>query len=243
MRNPLRIAMLVSGGGTTMQAIIQACRSGRLQNIEPVCVIASRRDAGAIEKALALGMRRGDVLIRRPKNYLDSEAFGETIIAICQARGVDFIGQYGWMEKTPPNVIEVWRGMMVNQHPGPLDPGRPDFGGKGMFGRRVHCARLYFVRTIKRDFWTEATAQRVAIEYDRGALLRTRTIEIREDDDTSTLQERVLPQEHELQIEVLDDFANRRVKEFSRQTPLVFPGEEAILEQAKRIAKALFPKG
>jgi len=243
MKNPLRIAMLVSGGGTTMQAIIQACRLGRLWNVEPVCVIASRRDAGAIEKALALKMRREDVLIRKPKNYLDSEAFGEAIIAACQARGVDFIGQYGWMVKTPSNVIEAYKGMMVNQHPGPLDPGRPDFGGEGMFGRRVHCARLYFVRTVKRDFWTAATAQRVAVEYDKGALLKTHTVPILEDDDTASLQERVLPHEHQLQIEVLDDFAKGRLREFVREAPLVLPGEEAIIEQAKRIAKALFPKG
>lgn len=226
-----------------MQAIIQACRSGRLRNVEPVCVIASRQDTGAIEKARVLGMRRGDVLVRRPKDYPNSEAFGEAIIRACQARGVDFIGQYGWMVKTPSNVIEAYAGMMVNQHPGPLDPGRPDFGGEGMFGRRVHCARLYFVRTVKRDFWTEATAQRVAVEYDKGALLKTRAIPILEDDDTMSLQEQVLPQEHALQIEVLDDFANGRVHEFVRKTPLVLSGEEAILAQAKRIAKALFPKG
>lgn len=240
MENPLRIAMLVSGGGTTMQAIIQACKSGRLPRVQPVLVIASRLGIGAIEKALGEGIAPEDIVVLRPTEC--GEAFGEKILAECRKHGVDFVGQYGWMVKTPPNVIEVWKGMMVNQHPGPLDPGRPDFGGKGMFGRRVHCARLYFVRTVKRDFWTETTAQRVAPEYDRGALLRTRTIPILEHDDTTSLQERVLPQEHELHIEVLDDFANGRVREFVRQTPLVFPGEEAILDQAKRIAKALFPK-
>lgn len=57
---------------------------------------------------------------------------------------------------------------MINQHGGPLDPGRPDFGGRGMYGRRIHCARLYFVRATQRGFFTEATAQRVALQYDRG---------------------------------------------------------------------------
>ena len=244
MPDKLRIAMLISGGGTTMQAIIRACKNGALKDkVEPVLVIASRAEAGGLQKACDEGIPNHNVLLIARTDYPDPLDFGEAILMACQKRRVDFIGQYGWMVKTPANVIEAYQNMMVNQHPGPLDPGKPDFGGKGMFGHRVHCARLYFVRKVKRDFTTEAVAQRIALEYDQGAVLRKRVIPIQKDDDPISLQERVLPEEHLVQIETLEDFADGNVIEITRRTPLVFSGEEKVLAEAKKIAKMLFPKG
>ncbi len=242
MSDGLRLCMLISGGGTTMQAIIRACKSGRLSGVNPVCVIASTPEAGGIQKALTEGMLAEDIKVIRP-NKKSPEYFGAEIIEACFARGVDLIGQYGWLPKTPANVIEVYGGMMVNQHPGPLDPGYPDFGGKGMYGRRVHYARLCFVRTVNRDFWTEATAQRVALDFDKGAILKMSRVDILPDDDVISLEARVLPQEHEVQIEVLADFARGEVVELVRIERLVLPGEEPILEEAKKMARKLFPKG
>ncbi len=235
----LRIAMLISSSGTTAEAILKACNRGRLKRVAPALVIASRPTEG-IQKVLAQGISSDNVIVLRPKDYDDSHAFGEAIIKACKARGVDFIGQYGWMVKTPPSVIEAYQGMMVNQHPGPLDPGRPDFGGQGMFGLRVHYTRLFFTRASGRDHWTEATAQRVAVEYDEGTLIKTRRMGILREDDAFSLKKRLLPEEHELQIEVIEDFAEGRVKEFVRESPLVLPSEEGILMRAKQIAKQLF---
>lgn len=241
MLEKLRIALLISGGGTTMQAIIRACKDGVLKRkVEPALVISSRSDAGGIQKALAEGIPEKDVLVIRRKDYPqdEPEAFGEVIINKCLPRDIDFVGQYGWMVLTPRNVIEFFKGMMTNQHPGP-----PEFGGQGWFGLRVHCGRLYFVRTTKRDFWTEAIAQRVHPEYDRGVMVKSRRVEILPNDTPLTLQQRVLPVEHEVQIETLLDFANGTVTEIIRDTPLILPGEESILEEAKRVATILFPKG
>jgi len=242
IKDRLRIALLISGDGTTAQEIIRACKSRRL-GAQPACIIASRPDAGGIQKALQEGMLQKDVLVIARKDYETTEAFGEAILKACSERAVDIIGQYGWMPKTPANVIEAYSGRMINQHPGPLDPGRLDFGGKDMFGRRVHCARLYYVRQDSQDFWTEATAQRVAAEYDLGAVLKTKRIEILPDDDPISLQQRVLPAEHEVQIETLQDFANGRVQEIVREHPLVPPEKESLLAEAKRIAISLFPHG
>lgn len=239
----LRLAMLISGGGTTAREIIRAARDGRLPRMEPALLISSRRTSGGIAKALAEGMKAEDITIRRPKDYPNPEAFGEAIIADCRERGVDLIGQYGWLPITPANVIEEYGGLMVNQHPGPLDPGRPDFGGMGMFGRRVHCARLYFVRVVGLGYFTEATAHRVYPDVDKGPVLRRRVVEIKDSDDVTSLQERVLPEEHLVQIETLDDFANDRVTELTRERPLVYPDEEEVLREAKRIASIRFPKG
>ncbi len=239
----MRIALLISGSGTTAEHILLACASGRLKGVVPVCLIASRADAPGIGRAKATGMEQKDILVIRPEDFPSREAFGEAIIHACRARGAEFLGQYGWMCKTPENVIEAFKGMMVNQHPGPLDPGRPDFGGAGMYGRRVHCARLLFVRAVNRDFWSEATAQRVASEFDMGSVLKRRQVPILPDDDVPALQARMLPIEHEVQVETIADFAAGRVRELVREKPLVRPTEEKILKEAKRKAVELYPDG
>ncbi|MCH8244389.1 phosphoribosylglycinamide formyltransferase [Patescibacteria group bacterium] len=243
MRDQLRLALFISGGGSTAQAIIRASKSGRLA-VQPTCVIASTNRAKGIQLALQEGMAPEDILVLKPKEYATPEAFGEAILAVCRARDVDLIGQYGWMPKTPTNVITAFLGRMINQHPGPLDPGRSDFGGKGMFGKRVHAARLWFVRKTRRDFWTEATAQLVAEQFDKGALLKTQRLKILEDDDPESLQSRLLLTEHEVQIATLQDFATGQIKVLPpREHPLVFPNEESLLKEAKQVAHTLFPQG
>lgn len=239
----MRIAMLISGDGTTMRSIIEACRSGTLYRVRPVLVISSKQEAGGITKALAAGIAKKDIIVLVRKDFPCADDFGQAILKACYERGVDFIGQYGWMIKTPQNVIKAFPGMMVNQHPGPLDPGRPDFGGKGMFGLRVHCSRLLFVRETSSEPFTEATAQRVAVEYDRGAILHSRQIRINHDDTPESLQQRLLPEEHLVQIETLQMFAQGTVKEVIREKPLVATGQEKILEWVKNEAIKRYPNG
>ena len=238
----LNVALLISGGGTTMREILRACKDGRLPHVNPKLVVASRFDAGGIEKAKAEGVK--DILVMSPRLYGSPLEFGEALIGECQKRGVDFIGQYGWLPLTPPNVIEAFQRMIVNQHPGPLDKGRPDFGGKGMYGRRVHCARLYFVRSWRgADQTTEVVAHRVTTEYDKGAVLHTATIPIHEDDDPGSLQERALPEEHRVQIETLHMFSEGTVREVVRERPLLPDNAVGILDMAKHIGITLYPKG
>jgi phosphoribosylglycinamide formyltransferase-1 len=227
-----------------MQAIIRACQSGALPRVEPALVIASKAEAGGVEKARALGIKDEDILIMSPKDFKTPEEFGKKIIEECEKRNVDFIGQYGWLAKTPENVCEKFSGRIVNQHPGPLDPGgNGDFGGVGMYGIRVHEARLEFVRKVKRDFWTEATTHRVTANFDEGEVIKRKVVPILEGDVAETLQARTLPAEHEVQIEALRDFTNGTVSECQRETPLVLKGEENILEACKKSAIAKYPKG
>ena len=239
----MKIALLISGGGTTMEAIIKAAFDGRIKNVVPALVIASKPDAGGIEKALKLGILEKDILVINPKVFETPKDFGEQIIKACRERNVDFIVQYGWLAMTPENVINEYKNMIVNQHPGPLDNGRPDFGGPRMYGMRVHQARLEFVRRVNRDFWTEATAHRVTIEFDKGNIVKRKQITILQNDTSETLQARLLPIEHEVQIETLQDFANNNVQEFVRETPLILPEEEKVLEECKKIAIDMYPKG
>jgi len=230
---------MISGGGTTMEAALKECHSGRLYKIEPTLIIASSNHAGGIEKARDLGIPHDDIVIIHRKHYGSAKTFGESILAACQQRKVGVITQNGWMLKTPQNVIDAFSGKIFNQHPGPT----PDFGGRGMFGRRVHCARLLFVQMTNRAFWTEAIIQRVAYRYDEGAIVKKRIIAIHEGDTVEDLQARVLPIEHEIQIEMLEDFANGCLEEISRKHSLVLPGEEQALAEAKRIACLRYPNG
>jgi phosphoribosylglycinamide formyltransferase 1 len=239
----MKIALLISGGGTTMEAIIKATKKGTLKNVVPSLVISSSSDAGGIDKAKKLGIKDEDILIINPKDFKNRNEFGEKIIEECRKRNVDFIGQYGWHWLTPENVIKKFEGMIINQHPGPLDTGRPDFGGAGMYGMRVHQTRLEFVKRTNRNFWTEATTHRVTTKFDEGAILKRRQVEILPDDTAETLQARVLPVEHQVQIEALQDFANGTVVEFVRDEPLVLLGEEKILDECKKLAIKMYPNG
>ncbi|MDP2720767.1 MAG: formyltransferase family protein [bacterium] len=246
MKDSLRIAMLISGGGTTMEQILMVCRlGGRLfGKVRPVLVIGSKHGIKGLDRAMGYGLELGkDIFVLEPKCYPDPSAFGEAILTLCQQRAVDLIGQYGWLPRTPVNVVETYRDRMINQHPGPLRPGRFGFGGKGMMGTAVHTAVLWFARNVGREFpYTEAVAQRVAITYDEGVLLNVRQVPILQGDDVSSLQERVLPQEHEIQVETLLAFAENRVQELDLPD-IVLPEEADLLDQARKIATTLYPHG
>jgi len=242
MHDGLRLAMLTSGGATTAREIIRACNDGRLPHVMPALFITNRPEAGGVDKARAEGIPERDIRVVRRRDYETDEEFGEALLAECRARGVDFIGQYGWLPRTPANVVQAYEGRMLNQHPGPLRPDGLDFGGRGMYGRRVHCARLHFVGVTHRDPWTEVVAHRVTAEFDRGEVVKKSVVPIFPDDDTAALQARALPIEHDVQIAALADASNGRLA-VVRQKPLVRRGEEGLLTAAKEIAAKMFPTG
>lgn len=238
-----RLASLISGSGTTMQAIIRACRSGEIP-MDIACVISSSPTAGGIEKAKRLGIPDKDIIVVNPNDFrndkkIDREDFGLKILKELKERGVTVVTQNGWLPLTPETVIDAFEGAIFNQHPGPV----PEFGGKGMYGRRVHAARLLFVRETKRDYWTEAIAQRVHTDFDQGVVVKSARVDILPDDTVVDLQQRVLSVEHQVQIELLKDVARGNVKEVSGRERLVKLGEEQILSQAKKAAILLYPKG
>jgi folate-dependent phosphoribosylglycinamide formyltransferase PurN len=224
-----------------MEAIIRATQTGALSGVTPALVIASRPDAGGIVKAKACGIPESDIVVIERKSFETSEAFGEAILSECIKRSIDFVGQYGWMALTPVNVIQKYEGMIINQHGAPLDAGRPDFGGKGMFGIRMHAARLAFVRATNHDFWTEATAHRVTEHFDEGAVVNATQVPIIETDTPEMLQARVLPVEHAVQIKTIADFRDNQVKEIIRPHSLVLESELEILERVKAEVIAAYP--
>lgn len=258
----MNIGILISGGGTTAQAIIHATRNGELQQkITPAVVICSNKQATGIEKIRALEI---PLEILEKKSFDIEKKYGEKILEILQQYQVDFVSQNGWLPFIPKNVIDAFPNRIINQHPGPLDPDRPDFGGKGMYGARVSCARLLYCIFIQdNDPWTESDIHYVTEAYDKGNLIRIvkmglpkieRRISIADCENsipvqeyirhiTKQIQEKLLPIEHENIIAVLKEFSEGKKPEVSRKIPLIPEKNIELLHQAKRLAIQLFPQG
>lgn len=254
----LRIGLLISGSGTTAEAVIKACQQERLPKIKPVVVISSRPDTTGVQKAQRLGIK---TLIVQPGDFPTSEAFGERLLTILKTLGVDFVSQNGWLVKTPSNVIEEYERQIINQHPGPLDPGRVGFGGKGMYGTRVSCARLAYEWAVgESNPWTESTTHYVNEEYDQGKLIRVVQMQIpslpypvtvaeleKENQylrqTSKDIQAQLLPLEHKNVIATLQSFANGGTLTFERPQALIPKNTEHIVDKVKQLAIQLFPKG
>lgn len=258
----MKLAILISGGGTTAQAIIHATKNGSLENlVTPAVVISSNPNATGLMKATQLGI---PTEIVERKNYKKDEEFGKDLLQILQKYNVEFISQNGWLPLLPRNVIAEFPNHIINQHPGPLDPGYEDFGGKGMYGARVTCARLLYCLFIQNtDPWTESDIHYVTNEFDRGSLIRIvkmglPKVERRitpEDCEysiavqeyvkhiTEQIQAKLLPIEHENVIVSLKEFAKGRMPEKIRESRLVPEENLSVLHTAKKIAIHLFPNG
>lgn len=238
-----RWASLISGSGTTMAEMVKAIQSGEIP-MDVACIIASTPEAAGIEKARSLGIPAGDIVVVDPNDFrgedkkVDQYGFGMAILKELKARGVTVITQNGWLPLTPEVVIQDFPQTSFNQHPGPL----PDFGGNGMYGRRVHAAVLIFRRFTRTEPWTEATAQRIDINFDKGGVVGAQKVEISPDDTVEDLQRRVLPIEHHLQIQLLKDVAAGNIKEIAKKSFVADKHQDA-LKLAKRVACTLYPYG
>lgn len=236
----LRTAHLISGSGSTVRAIILESQTGRLRDkVKPVVVISDRFDAAGIYKTRNMGIR-SFVIARRE---LKRSTFGKIIVEVCKELGVDKILQNGWLAYTPEEVVERYEGAIFNQHPGPLDTDNKPlhFGGKGMYGLAVHEAVLLFQEMAGRKFPTEATIHLVSQEYDCGEVVMRREVEVQEGDTPESLAHRVLPVEHNAQIDFLERLCEGKIQTFKRDEPLINHGEEHILFEAKRIAIERYP--
>lgn len=233
----IRLACLISGRGTNMANIVKACNDGRLP-IDIACVISSKKNVPGIEVARQLGVRNIEVV-----NFLDETKFERRLLEVLEDNDVNLVGQYGWWRKTPKDVVKKYWGRIIGHHPGPVDPGRPGFGGQDMFGKRIHAARLYFVRKTEHDYWTEATAIKIYPEYDEGPAIKVERIEIQSNDTPEILEARVLEAEYRIGITTLEDFISDRVQEIHRETPLIRLEEAEILDEAKIVAAILYPHG
>lgn len=241
MTEGLRWVSIISGGGTTMEAMIKAAKHGDLKGlVEPVAAIATRAGVDGIARAEALGVRV-KVLSRKhyPKGAAGVEAYGQELLNFFRSVEPDVITLNGCLAQMSTDVIYEYPDKMFNQH-----PGHPQlFGGKDMFGRRVHAAAIIFNRLASRNPPViSMVAQRVAAVYDQGAVVKSAPVEILRTDDVDSLQKRALPIEHQVQIALLKDVVNGSVTEVNGHEVLE-PIEQVILFNAREAGKALYPQG
>jgi formyltetrahydrofolate-dependent phosphoribosylglycinamide formyltransferase len=174
----MRIAVAISGHGSNLEALHEALETH--PSAEIVLVLSDRADAAGLERARRWGV---------PAEVLGSYADGSAWLSLLQRHAVDLIVLAGYLKLVPAAVITAYRGRIINVHPALL----PAFGGKGMYGRRVHQAVL---ASGARE--TGATVHLVDEVYDHGATLAQMRIPIQSDDTPEALARRVLELEHRL---------------------------------------------
>ncbi|MBO4298104.1 MAG: phosphoribosylglycinamide formyltransferase [Clostridia bacterium] len=177
-----RVAVLVSGGGTNLQALIDAQAAGRLGSGKIALVISNRKAAYALERAKNAGIERA-VLSKYMKP--DPDDYDAALLDMLRAHGIDMIALAGFLGIIGPKVLAAYEGRIVNIHPALI----PSFCGMGYYGLRVHEAAL--ARGVK---VTGATAHLVNGEVDGGPILLQKAVEVQPDDTPETLQRRVMEQ-------------------------------------------------
>ena len=182
MLHKTRIAVLVSGGGTNLQALLDAQKEGRLPSGEIVLVISSKPGAFALERAAKAGVK-GVVLSRR--NCGTQEAFEAGITAALDEAGAEMIVLAGFMSILSADFTNAWPRRIINVHPALI----PSFCGKGYYGLRVHEAALEYGVKV-----TGATVHYVNDIPDGGQILLQKAVEICDGDTAETLQRRVMEQ-------------------------------------------------
>ncbi len=208
----MRLAVFASGGGTNFQAILDAVARGDLPATVALC-LSNKADAGALTRAQRHGV---PTVVLDPTDFETEAAYVAALQAALAARGVNFVALAGYMKKIPAAVVRAFRGRMLNVHPALL----PAFGGRGMYGRKVHEAVLaYGVR------WTGATVHLVDEDYDTGPIVLQEPVPVQPGDTPETLAARVLEVEHRLYAEALRLFAEGRIAVEGRLVRLREPAD------------------
>jgi formyltetrahydrofolate-dependent phosphoribosylglycinamide formyltransferase len=184
---PVRVAVLVSGGGTNLQALLDALHDSPIARVARV--ISNRPDAGALERAHRAGV--ATTVLR------DASDPAELHAALA---GAQLVVLAGYLKLVHVSIVARFRGRMINIHPALL----PDFGGPGMYGRRVHEAVL--ASGAKES---GATVHFVDEAFDRGDIIAQEKVPVLKGDTAETLAARVLEAEHRLLPKVVLDLARR----------------------------------
>lgn len=197
-----RIAVLASGGGSNLQAILDHFDAlGERCGGSVVVVASDRSTAGALERAERRGIPTA-VLSERGEAREAEGAKGGTLDRAVDEHRVDLIALAGYVKMIPPHIVARFEGRMVNVHPALL----PAFGGRGMYGNRVHHAVIASGARV-----SGVTVHLVDTQYDRGAIIAQWPVPVFESDDAGTLAARVLRVEHILYPRVIDAIAAGRL--------------------------------
>lgn len=175
-----RIAVMVSGGGTNLQAIIDAEKSGILTSGKTVLVISNKADAYALERAKAAGIKTATVL---RKDHQSADGFEKAIMKLLEDNEIDLIVLAGFMSILSENFTKAYPRRIINVHPSLI----PSFCGKSFYGLHVHEAALEYGVKV-----TGATVHFVNEIPDGGEIIMQKAVSIRENDTPEILQKRVM---------------------------------------------------
>lgn len=176
----LKIVVMVSGGGTNLQAIIDGVRDGKITNTEIAGVISNNRNAYALKRAEENGIPSCCV---SPKDYESREIFNRKLLETVDSFAPDLIVLAGFLVVIPPEMIEKYRNRMINIHPSLI----PSFCGTGYYGLKVHEAELE--RGVK---VAGATVHFVDEGTDTGPIILQKAVEVKKGDTPEILQRRVM---------------------------------------------------
>ena len=195
----LNLAVLCSGGGTNLQALIDAIERGELL-AEIKIVISNNSKAFALERAKNHNI---PALHLSHKQFTTPEEFDQRLLEVLKENQIDMVVLAGYMKILSPVIIRAYKNRILNIHPALL----PHFGGPGMYGIHVHEAVIKSGVKI-----TGVTVHIVDEVYDHGAIVIQKPVEVKDDDTPETLAERVLKIEHQTYKEAIQLFAESRVE-------------------------------
>ena len=176
----LNILVCVSGGGTNLQAVIDAVKDGRIRNTRIAGVISNNRSAHALKRAEENGI---DAVCLSPKEFPDREAFNRAFLEKVNEYAPELIVLAGFLVNIPPEMIRAYPNRIINIHPSLI----PSFCGTGYYGLKVHEAAL--ARGVK---VTGATVHFVDDGTDTGPILLQKSVDVQPDDTPKSLQQRVM---------------------------------------------------
>ena len=198
--NITKIAVLVSGGGTNLQALIDAEKRGELGNGKITLVISSKPDVYALQRAADNGI---DSLVLSRKDYADIATYSRALADALTEAGADLVVLAGFLTIIDEQVYERFPNRILNVHPALI----PSFCGKGYYGLRVHEAALEKGVRV-----SGATVHIVTPECDAGPIVLQKAVEVKQDDTPETLQRRIMEEaEWKILPEAVRLFCNGRI--------------------------------
>lgn len=196
----LRVAVLVSGGGTNLQAVIDAIEEGRISNARIDVVISNNKKAYALERARKHGIQAVGL---SPKDFENRDLFNEALYQELAGREIDLVVLAGCLVVIPDKIIREFENRIINIHPSLI----PSFCGKGCYGLKVHEQALQ--RGVK---ISGATVHFIDEGTDTGPIIMQKAVEVRDDDTPEVLQRRIMEQaEWVILPEVINLIAEGRV--------------------------------
>jgi len=192
----MNLAVFLSGTGTNFKAVAKSVKQGKIP--AKITLVASNKpDAPGLKSAAKMGL---PTAVFKRDDYPDGRSFADYILSVLERQDVHLIALAGYMRKIPPKVIRAYDKRIINIHPALL----PEFGGKGMYGIKVHRAVLEAGKSE-----SGVTIHYVDDDYDHGEIIAQRKVPVLKDDTPKVLAARVLKVEHKLYSEVIAELTEK----------------------------------